>query len=299
MRYLSIPSRLAACTALLGVFVFAACERGPTSPEQEMPGVSLATMTGPSGLTFDVTAGDFRVCKVGSQADFTVSVTEGGSSITADNPSFSLMPDECTLAHSDDGGDQDEVTITESDVEDGFQLDSIVIYAVDGEGNVTRERKVTGTNSVTGSIDAGKDGCTVIFYNSPAEMVGTGTPGYWMNHPDAWPMDNIVIGGESYTKSEAINEMSKPDRGDKTRTMFRALVAAKLNVANGADASCISGVISDADDWMKTNGPVGSGVKANSPAWQTDGEDLYETLDDYNNGELCAPSRDSLEEEDE
>ena len=24
---------------------------------------------------------------------------------------------------------------------------------------------------------------------------GTGTPGYWMNHPDAWPVEGIVIGG--------------------------------------------------------------------------------------------------------
>lgn len=296
MRYLSVSSRLAACTALLGLMVFAACERGPTSPEQEMPGVSLATTTGPSGLTFDVTAGDFRVCKVGSEADFTVSVTEGGNSITADNPSFSLMPGDCDLAHSDDGGDPDEVTITESGVEDGFQLDSIVVYAVDGNGNVTREKKVTGTNSVTGGIDAGKDGCTVVFYNSPAETVGTGTPGYWMNHPDAWPMDEITVGGTTYSKSEAIMYMKMPDRGDKTFTMFRALVAAKLNAANGADTSCISSVISDADSWMTSWGPVGSDVRANSNAWQMDGEDLYETLDDYNNGELCAPSRDSLEE---
>ena len=44
---------------------------------------------------------------------------------------------------------------------------------------------------------------------------------------------------------------------------------------------------------METYGPVGSGVKAGgkkSP-WR-EGEPLYEMLDDYNNGLLCAPSRD-------
>mgnify|MGYP001090198550 CR=1 FL=1 len=72
--------------------------------------------------------------------------------------------------------------------------------------------------------------------------------------------------------------------------MFNALVAAKLNVLIGNDDSCIAETISDADTWM-TNNPLGSGVKGNYPAWQDVGEPLYEKLDAYNNGELCAPSR--------
>ena len=73
--------------------------------------------------------------------------------------------------------------------------------------------------------------------------------------------------------------------------MFGALVAAKLNVLIGNPSSCIEDTIADADDWMAAYGPVGSGVRAKSDAWQVDGESLYEMLDDYNNGLLCAPSR--------
>lgn len=111
------------------------------------------------------------------------------------------------------------------------------------------------------------------------------SPGYWKNHPEAWPVDNIVIGGITYTKSEAITIMNTPDKGDKTYTMFEQLVAAKLNVLMGCDSSCIDEVIDDADAWM-ANHPVGSGVKGNSPAW-AEGEPLKDMLEDYNNGFLC------------
>ena len=125
---------------------------------------------------------------------------------------------------------------------------------------------------------------------------GTGTPGYWMNHPEAWPVEEITIGGEDYTTEEAIGYMG-PGKGDKTITMFKALVAAKLNVLIGNPSLCIAQTIDDADAWMAINGPVGGdGVRAKSDAWQVDGEQLYEELDLYNNGELCAPSRDTLEE---
>jgi hypothetical protein len=126
----------------------------------------------------------------------------------------------------------------------------------------------------------------------PPPSPGTGTPGYWKNHPDAWPVDEITIGGVTYTRDAAIEIMNTPEKGDKTYTLFRALVAAKLNVEMGNDSSCIQDTIADADAWMAAHGPVGSDVKAggkNSP-WR-EGEPLYEKLDDYNNGLLCAPSR--------
>jgi hypothetical protein len=124
------------------------------------------------------------------------------------------------------------------------------------------------------------------------ESPGTGTPGYWKNHPEAWPVEEITIGGVTYTKEDAIGFMMTPERGDKTLTMFRALVAARLNVLIGNDDSCIAATIEAADNyWMAMYGPVGSGVSGDSEAWMT-GEPLYLELDDYNNGLLCAPARD-------
>lgn len=128
--------------------------------------------------------------------------------------------------------------------------------------------------------------------NCQEEQPGTGSPGYWKNHPEAWPVEEITIGGILYSKEEAIALMGTAGGGDKTYTMFRALVAAVLNVIIGNDPSCIEEVIALADAWMAEH-PVGSDVRASSPAWQ-DNEWLYEEMDDYNNGLLCAPPREWL-----
>ncbi|MCX9079735.1 MAG: hypothetical protein OIN84_17350, partial [Candidatus Methanoperedens sp.] len=120
---------------------------------------------------------------------------------------------------------------------------------------------------------------------------GTGTPGYWKNHPEAWPVSSITIGGTSYSRDQAISIMAKSVSGDKTYTMFPALVSAKLNVMVGNNSSCISSTISAADAWMKTY-KLGSGVTGSGSAWKQ-GEPYYWALDNYNNGLLCAPHRDS------
>lgn len=124
----------------------------------------------------------------------------------------------------------------------------------------------------------------------PITNPGTGTPGFWKNHPEAWPATSIVIGGVTYTQATALFWLGQKD-GDKTVTLFRALVCAKLNVLIGNDPSCIATAIGLADDWFAVYGPVGSNVKAKSTAW-TIGEVLNKRLDDYNNGLLCAPPRD-------
>lgn len=128
----------------------------------------------------------------------------------------------------------------------------------------------------------------------PTTSPGTGTPGYWMNHPSAWPgwpNASIVIGGRTYGEATAIANMKAPTAKDVTYTMFQALVSAKLNLLIGNDSSCIASIISAADAWMATY-PVGSGVKAggSTSPWRV-GEPLYETLDLYNNGGMCAPHR--------
>ena len=117
---------------------------------------------------------------------------------------------------------------------------------------------------------------------------GTGTPGYWKNHPNAWPVNSITIGEDIYTKSQAIALMGMPD-GDKSYTMFRGYVAAYLNGLIGNDTSCIAAELTSAYNWLNTYEP-GSKVKASSNAWKT-GSPIYTKLDDYNNGLLCAPHR--------
>ncbi len=127
------------------------------------------------------------------------------------------------------------------------------------------------------------------FHTVVTSQPGTGTPGYWKNHPDAWPVSSITVGGQPYTKEQAIAWLNKVGK-DKTTTMFSSLVPAMLNVMIGNLGTCVSGAIADGNAWMATYGPVGSGVAASSPAWAI-GEPTHKTLDAYNNGQLCAPHR--------
>jgi len=127
-------------------------------------------------------------------------------------------------------------------------------------------------------------------FTPPPTGPGTGTPGYWKNHPSAWPVSSITIGGITYTKAQAIRLMGTPEKGDKTLTVFRHLVSAKLNVLIGNASGCIDGDIATADAWMALH-PVKSGVSGGSAAW-AEISGVATKLDDYNNGLLCAPHRD-------
>jgi hypothetical protein len=124
----------------------------------------------------------------------------------------------------------------------------------------------------------------------PAQIAqpGTGTPGYWKNHPEAWPVNSITVGGVTYTETQAISWLNKTGK-DKTVTMFQSLVSAMLNVMIGNDASCINTSIAQGNAWLKAY-PLGSDVAGGSQAWAI-GDPIHITLDAYDNGLLCAPHR--------
>ena len=125
-------------------------------------------------------------------------------------------------------------------------------------------------------------------YRSLAAPPGTGTIGYWKNHPEAWPVDSIELGGVVYTRDQAIALMKQPVRGDITIALVAQLIAAKLNVLVGNDGSCVADTIVAADAYLVAH-PLGSKPKG---ADKSTGEALKTTLDEYNNGRLCAPHRD-------
>ena len=204
----------------------------------------------------------------GNPVATTTTIADGMYSFTVAPGDYNvkfIIPAEMDFSPIDAG--MDDAVDSDADPDTG---ETVCITLAPGENNPT--------------VDAG------MYVRPPSP--GTGTPGYWKNHPEAWPVDAITIGGVTYPKDDAIGYMRMPEKGDKTYTIFRALVSAKLNVLIGNDDSCIADTISDADAWMETYGPVGSGIHASSDAWK-EGEPLYWELDDYNNGELpCAFPRD-------
>jgi len=137
---------------------------------------------------------------------------------------------------------------------------------------------------------------------------GTGSPGYWKNHPDAWPPGFSITFDECpyeplrLERDDIIEIMDGPVAGNKWITLFKAYVAASLNVEIGNCRPCCywdgnsCGInLDSAYGWLNDN--CGTRVRANSDEWQySHGEAQYFCLDDYNNGYLpMAISRDDLE----
>ena len=116
----------------------------------------------------------------------------------------------------------------------------------------------TGTPNATNVTATGGTAPPVAsFAYQRVPTVGVGTRAYWLNHPNQWPLTGMYLGSRYYTRNQCIDILKRPTRGDNTYLMAAQLIAAKLNVARGADASCISETITDGDEWL-THFPVGS-----------------------------------------
>jgi len=118
---------------------------------------------------------------------------------------------------------------------------------------------------------------------------GTGTIGYWKTHPEAWPVDTLEIGGQTYSKEYLLSIFAM--NGNKPAMMASQLIGAKLNVLIENDDSCVFDDILAADQWLTTYPVASAGADVNA-AWIENGDTIKSSLDDYNNGRLiCAAHR--------
>jgi len=62
-------------------------------------------------------------------------------------------------------------------------------------------------------------------------------------------VNEIQVGGITYSKALAIKDMKLKSTKDKRWTLFASLVSAKLNVLIGNDSSCIASDIVRTDTW--------------------------------------------------
>ena len=116
----------------------------------------------------------------------------------------------------------------------------------------------------------------------------TYTNGFWKNHPEDWPVEQLTLGGVDYTKAEAIDLLETPTKGDATIILAHQLIAAKLNVANAADDAAVSAAIDLADTWLDGH-PVGSDP---GKADRKTALSFMDELGNYNSGE-CGDDDDS------
>lgn len=111
----------------------------------------------------------------------------------------------------------------------------------------------------------------------------TYSQGYWRNHPNAWPLTSLTLGTVTYQAAELMAILDDPARGNGLVILVHQLIAAKLNIANGADPSAVQQAVTDADNMIGALvvPPIGDGYL--TPA-QTG--DLTETVTEYNEGTI-------------
>lgn len=113
------------------------------------------------------------------------------------------------------------------------------------------------------------------------------TPGYWKNHPENWPLMELSLGGRIYSQAELLRIMDTPVRGDATIILAYHTIAAKLNVAGGAESSSIASALSSADAVFATYG-IGHGISPRDRATALAAKDI---LAGYNEMECSGVVR--------
>ena len=91
---------------------------------------------------------------------------------------------------------------------------------------------------------------TVSFICDCEEPPCTFTPGYWKNHPDAWPVSELTLGGITYDMPMLMEILDTPTRGRMPVKLAHHLIAAKLNVLSSGYGGEINDAIADADDFL-------------------------------------------------
>jgi hypothetical protein len=116
--------------------------------------------------------------------------------------------------------------------------------------------------------------------------------GYWKNNPDAWPVNSLTLGNQSYLKTELLIILNTPigsgKNADASLILADQLIAAKLNIANGSDPAPVSSTITHSDSLLSGfSGKLPYHVKPSSANGQAMVNDAT-VLESYNKGALTA-----------
>src|SRR6266567_4436209 len=109
----------------------------------------------------------------------------------------------------------------------------------------------------------------------------THTQAYWKNNPDAWPVQNVMLGAINYAHAQLLQIFNQPAAGNGLVALAHQSITAKLNIASGADPSAIQSSVTSAGALIGTLvvPPVGNGFLS-SDATST----LTNALENYNMG---------------
>lgn len=109
--------------------------------------------------------------------------------------------------------------------------------------------------------------------------------GYWKNHAE-WPVTQLQLGNHTYNRQQLQSIFEDAVRTNGLVSLAHQEIAAKLNIAHGADASCIQQTLAAVDALIGdlVIPPVGNGFLT-----PRDVSGYVNTLTQYNEGFLCSP----------
>ena len=145
------------------------------------------------------------------------------------------------------------------------------------------------TNALQRSDFTGNLTCSTLACGSGETC--TYSQGYWKTHGpiptgnnvNEWPVASMTLGAVSYTDLQLQSIFDTPAAGNGLIALAHQLIAAKLNVAKGADSAAIDATVAAADALIggRVVPPVGTGSLANSAT-----ASLIATLSSYNEGAI-------------
>ena len=103
---------------------------------------------------------------------------------------------------------------------------------------------------------------------------------FWLARPESWPAAELILGGESYSKEEALAILETQDEDDAAFLVAKQFIVTQLNLLDGADGSSIEAAVREAETWLGDHPPGSNPIGAEGERGLT----IAGLLADYNNG---------------
>src|SRR5262249_48664036 len=141
----------------------------------------------------------------------------------------------------------------------GANLGTPTFTYTDASGALVAAPVNPGTYSVVGSFAgnsnyrAALNTATIVIVQS---FVAPLSQGYWNNHPSAWPVTSLTLGGYTYSKAELLTILNTQTISDARIILAKQLIAAELNVDNGSNSAPIQATIIYANSLLAGLGKI-------------------------------------------
>jgi len=305
MKYLKFP--VVAIVFTLAIFL--GCKRDTISKQETTANeAAVAQSTTAKKIALDAL---LISCAVSTDASITIQVCAGASGAPAGfSVQWMLKSDYDTYGWSDDPANSASFCKASFSGVPGcssYKLAAKACMSVKLGENLFGNCGESGT--CTGKLDCGKNYVFRAFaHNDPVSGAGksdfsstltcntlpcscTYSQGYWKTHgpvgcspgssTNVWPVNSLKLGTVTYTDLQLCSILNTPPGGNGLIILAHQLIAAKLNIAKGANGSSIASSIASADALIGSLviPPVGSGHLSASATGA-----LVTALTNYNEG---------------